>query len=209
MASAALKDGIEAVSWVVDERGLAGMSDLRGLPWALRMDEFFEAWVECIGSYLAPLLGGVLRSGRKQSTLIPLRWEPPFIGSQRFLLPDVVIGYSDKTLVLDAKYKQHWDEVAHNPWRNVDAEVQEAHRSDLLQVLAYSTAFELGPITACLVYPCSPRTWQSLKERGFLFHRARVTAGHRSVNLVLTAVPFGVPAREVAAEVGNFVRALD
>ena len=32
------RDGIQAVEWTVDDRGLAGLSDLAGLPWAMSME---------------------------------------------------------------------------------------------------------------------------------------------------------------------------
>src|SRR6185312_7331003 len=39
-------DGLQAIEWTIEERGLAGQSDLEGIPWAMPMDRFFEAWVE-------------------------------------------------------------------------------------------------------------------------------------------------------------------
>jgi len=57
------------------------------------------------------------------------------------------------------------------------------------QVLAYSTLSETSKITSCLVYPCQKHTWESLKKRGMLYHRAALNAGRRSVNLVLMAIP--------------------
>ncbi len=49
--------------------------------------------------------GGLLRTGRKRETITPIAWERPFLGSQKFLLPDLVIEQEDRTIFVDAKYK--------------------------------------------------------------------------------------------------------
>ena len=49
--------GIQAIEWTVQERGLAGLSDLQGLAWAMSMEEFFEAWAETIVSEVARRVG--------------------------------------------------------------------------------------------------------------------------------------------------------
>ncbi len=47
--------------------------------------------------------------------------------------------------------------------------------------------------------PCSiEKTWNSLQERGRLYHRAALRAGERGIEVLLTAFPIGVPARQVA-----------
>ena len=33
--------GLQAIEWTADERGLAGVSDLEGIPWTMPMNEFF------------------------------------------------------------------------------------------------------------------------------------------------------------------------
>jgi hypothetical protein len=58
------RDGIQAIEWTVQDRGLAGLSDLEGLPWSMSMDEFFEAWAETVMAAVARKIGGVLRTGR-------------------------------------------------------------------------------------------------------------------------------------------------
>lgn len=194
-------EGIEAMKWTTDERGLGGLADLQGLPWLLRMDEFFEAWVETLAGTLARRLGGTVTSGRSGGTLSPLRWEPPYAGSQRFLLPDVVLRQStDHVIVFDAKYKEHWQEIGERAWAQQSENLQERHREDLLQVLAYSTLFPEARVTCCLAYPCRRDTWDRMKGRGMLVHRASVAAGSRDIRLFLCAVPFGMSAREIADE---------
>ena len=191
-------DGVEAIEWAAERRGLAGMSDLRGIPWQLEMEEFFEAWVETVVSRLAPSIGARVQAGRLRQTQSPLQWEPPYEGSQRYLLPDVVMQRDDVSFVFDAKYKQHWEELNSSGWTRLEEIVKERHRTDLLQVLAYSTLFSTPKVVCVLVYPCRRDTWESLKSRGRLVHRASVASGHRDVSLLLTAVPFGVTAREAA-----------
>jgi len=50
LGSDALMEGLQAIDWSVEERGLAGLSDMEGLPWTMPMDQFFEAWVETFAS---------------------------------------------------------------------------------------------------------------------------------------------------------------
>ncbi len=100
------RDGITALEWTIDQRGLAGSSDLGGLPWVLPMDQFFEAWSETIVSRVVARCGGILRTGRKQETVAPITWDPPY-GSQRSLIPDLIVDRDDLTIIIDAKYKDH------------------------------------------------------------------------------------------------------
>lgn len=191
------KKGVQAVEWTIDDRGLAGLSDLQGLPWMLSMEEFFEAWVETVVSRLARNCGGHLRSGRKRQTITPLSWVPPYSGSQRYLLPDLVLERGDETIIFDAKYKSHFEELELSGWRRLEQALQEQHRSDLLQVLAYSTVPDSKKITCCLAYPCRADTWHSLLRRERPFHKAAVRAGDRQVELILTAFPMGVDPEEI------------
>jgi len=47
----------------------------------------------------------------------------------------------------------------------IEQEIREQHRSDLLQVLAYSTVAESKRVVCCLAYPCRKDTWQSRKAK--------------------------------------------
>lgn len=199
MRTEIFRDGIQAVEWTIDERGLAGLGDLQGVPWVLPMDQFFEAWVETLAGQLARRAGGKVKSGRARQTVTPLVWAPPYVGSQRYLLPDIVLEREHETIIFDAKYKNHWEELSNERWSALEKELQEHHRSDLLQVLAYSTAAESKRVVACLVYPCHVHTWRSLLARGRPYHKAAVRAGTRQVDLVLTAVPMGLAPEETCA----------
>src|SRR5207248_7083628 len=95
--------GLEAVQWTVDDRGLAGLSDLQGLPWSMPMEAFFEAWSETVMDRTATRIGGVVRTGRKRQTIASLNWHPSYLGSQKYLLPDLMLERADMTIIVDAK----------------------------------------------------------------------------------------------------------
>ena len=65
-------EGMQAIDWTVEERGLAGLSDLEGIPWTMPMEQFFEAWVETIVRNVAQRTGGFLKTGRRRETVSPL-----------------------------------------------------------------------------------------------------------------------------------------
>ena len=191
------KEGIQAIDWTIDERGLAGLGDLQGLSWLLPMDIFFEAWVETVVSQLAKRAGGTVRSGRQRETVTPISWSPPYLGSQKYLLPDIILEKENETVIFDAKYKSHWEEINRDGWSGLEKELQERHRDDLLQVLAYSTVSESKRVVCCLAYPCRLQTWHSLLERDRPYHKASVRSGSRRVDLILTAIPMGVGPEEI------------
>ena len=180
-----LRRGLEAIEWTIDERGLAGLGDLQGLPWIMPMETFFEAWLETIGSFLVRKIGGNLKTGRRRETITPISWNPPFVGSQKYLLPDVIIEKENEIIILDAKYKEHWEEMNFNSWANLEEEIRERHREDLLQILAYSSVTDKKTITSCLIYPCKNTTWDSMISRERTFHKASLYAG-RTKNKFIT-----------------------
>jgi McrBC 5-methylcytosine restriction system component len=200
------RDGIQAVEWTVDDRGLAGLSDLTGLPWAMSMEKFFEAWTETVLADVARRIGGVLRTGRQRQTVAALSWDPPYVGSQRSLVPDLMLERGASTIIIDAKYKEHWEELQARRWGDIEDEIRERHRADLLQVLAYANLATTPRIIVCLAYPCARSTWDSLQERGRLFHRATLRAGERLIEIILTAFPMGVPSSQVATELADELR---
>ena len=183
------RNGLQAMEWTIEDRGLAGLSDLQGLPWVMSMEAFFEAWIEAVAEKLVKQIGGIIKTGRKRETLAPLHWSPPYLGTQKYLLPDLLIERENMTIIMDAKYKSHWEDLNQEQWHNLEEELRERHRADLLQVLAYSTLFSTKKIISCLIYPCSNHTWQSLKNRERIFHRASLYAANREVVLILAAVP--------------------
>ena len=198
------RDGLQAIEWTVEETGLAGLADLRGLPWMMSMDEFFEAWVEAILARVVRHTGGQLRVGRKRETICPIVWNPPYAGSQKYLLPDLVLERDSETLIIDAKFKGHWEELQLGRWAELDEVMREHHRTDLLQVLAYSTVAASKTITSCLIYPCTFQTWESLKRQDRIVHRGNLRAGARNIGILLAAAPMIAGLDEVATELAKF-----
>lgn len=198
LRSEALHQGLEAIEWTAEERGLAGLCDLEGIPWVMDMDQFFEAWVEYVLEYVTRRVGGVLRRGRTKQTLVPLHWSPPSEGTQFSLLPDFVLEAADFTLIADAKYKRHLEEFVSHPRRDIGEQTREGHRADILQVLAYSGLFTTPVTLALLIYPCRLDTWQSLQRRGRLIQKAVLPVAGRSFELWLAAMPMAAKAEEAA-----------
>jgi len=194
----ALTEGLQAIDWTVEERGLAGLSDLEGIPWKMPMDQFFEAWVETIIRSAVKRIGGVLKTGRRRETISPLAWEPPYLGSQRSLVPDLVLELEDVSVIIDAKYKRHWEELQEGGWHNHADEFREQHRADLLQILAYANLTSNKSVVCCLVYPCTLATWESLVRRDRLFHKAELPHRGRQVQVWLTAIPMHASSDRVA-----------
>jgi hypothetical protein len=207
MHTATLSEGLQAIDWTVDERGLAGDSELEGLPWTMPMDQFFEAWVETVMRDVARSTGATVKSGRRRETVAPLAWDPPYVGSQRSFVPDVVLESERTSFIVDAKYKRHWEELQGDAWYDQNADLREQHRADLLQLLAYANLASTLDIVCCLVYPCSPRTWESLAARGRLFHRAELPNRGRRVQVWLTAIPMGTAVSAVSAPFSTQLRA--
>ena len=190
-------EGLQAIEWTVEDRGLAGMSDLEGIPWRMPMEQFFEAWVETVFQSVARLIGATLKTGRRRETVCPIDWEPPYSGSQKSLVPDVWLEWGSTTLIVDAKYKRHWDELRDSLWGSVEEAIREQHRNDLLQLLAYANLARSSQVVVCLAYPCAPNTWESMVSRNRVFRRAELNTGARSVTIWLTAIPMATSVDRV------------
>jgi hypothetical protein len=203
-----LVNGLQAIEWTLEGRGLRGLSDLQGIPWTMPMDQFFEAWVETVFGVVALQTNGLIKVARKRETTQPIAWEPPYLGSQKSLVPDIWIEWESLTLIVDAKYKRHWEEMQRIPWRDADDRFREDHRSDLLQVLAYANLARTPRVIVCLMYPCSPTNWVSLNERGRVTHKAEISIGARSIHIWLTAVPMAAGVGLVAAPLIHQVRSV-
>jgi len=203
MGGQAMRDGLSAVQWVLDDRGLAGPDALGGLAWRLPLAELFEGWLEVVVRCLQRRIGGTVRTGRELGSLVPLRWDPPYRGTQKYLLPDVVIETAEATIVFDAKYKGHWQAFHSGPWARAGEDVRDAHREDLLQALAYAAGQSAKRVICVLVYPVLLATWRDMAARGDAAYRASVVSGDRSVDLVLTGLPFAESADQAAAKLGQ------
>jgi len=208
LTSEHLIEGLEAIRWTVEDRGLAGTSDLDGLPWTMSMDAFFEAWVETVFESVARNTGAVLRTGRQHETTCPINWSPSFLGSQKSLVPDLWLEWESTTLIVDAKYKRHFEELQRTSWHALETHLREEHRNDLLQVLAYGNLARTKRVVTCLAFACSPDSWKALLARKRLFHKAQINVGTRDLHLWLTAIPMGTNREDITGVLEREVRAL-
>jgi hypothetical protein len=199
-------EGLQAIDWTVEERGLAGVSDLEGIPWTMPMEQFFEAWVETVMRAVSQRAGGLLKVGRRRETVSALSWQPPYVGSQRSLIPDLILEMDDVAVIVDAKYKRHWEELQEHGWRGQDDDFREQHRADLLQILAYANLVPTKQVVCCLVYPCATPTWESLARRGLLFHCSELPNRGRRIHVWLTAIPMSAARDCLAAPLSEKLR---
>lgn len=197
--------GLEAIHWTVDERGLGGTSDLAGLPWRLDMAPFFEAWVEAIAEHTARQFGATLTSGRRQETSVRLHWQPTRFGTQRALIPDLVLQRPGITVVIDAKYKRHAQLAAYGRYGAGDHDWQAQHRDDLLQCLAYTSLFDTPRVVACLAYPTPDDRWARHHQEGRALTKATVRHGLRQVEVALLSVPMSGDVAAAAALLGRLL----
>ena len=189
LASLALERGLQALGWVVDERGLAGASETDGIAWAMPMHELFEIWVAHLVSASAKRIGGLVRVGHEGQTTLPIRWERKGVRSLASLVPDVVLRRGDTAIVFDAKYKGQLEQLDDDAWREVADRRREEHRHDVHQVLAYSTLFDARVTHAVLVYPVRLSTWRRLAATDRIVSSGVITGGGRTVTLSLLAIP--------------------
>ena len=194
LPTAALRRGIQALGWLVDERGLAGTAESDGLAWTLTMHELFERWVEHLCRVWAAGFGATVKAGRSSETLLAMDWNRRGARSLTSLIPDIIVHHPDRTFIVDAKYKGQFEELDHHRWLETAEELRADHRHDVHQVLAYASAIDAPNITAVLAYPLRLSTWQRLSDRERTVTLATVTGGGREVHLALLAVPLQVPA---------------
>jgi hypothetical protein len=173
---------VEAMTWVVEERGLGGARSLDGLAWDLSIDAVWEAWVAAFAAELGRHLGMI--TSPFQAARRPLRWDGP-ARSMGALMPDVELRGAERVVWVDAKYKAHLELLSRRGWTGLGDEVRGEHRADLHQALAYASLADAPQVDTLLVYPQlggqdpSPATV------------ATVTSGRRRVRLVLASLPFG------------------
>jgi hypothetical protein len=183
--------GMEALAWVVEERGLGGGRELDGLAWSLPLDRLWEAYVEGVVRRETAQVGGEVRVGRLRQTVFPLEWSDPVHRSLGHLVPDIVVRRGRSVQIVDAKYKAHLAELNEAGWHRFAEESREQHRADLHQVLAYAALYDAEEVTATMVYPLRPETWRALRERGRDVSRAQLLHGGRRVSVELRGMAFG------------------
>lgn len=194
----ALQHGLEALGWVVDERGLGGGREMDGLAWTLPLEQLWESYVESVVRREVAMTGGQIRVGRKRETVFPLEWSDPSHRSMGHLVPDIVVFRGASVHVIDAKYKAHLAELDEHGWQRFTDDKREAHRADVHQALAYAALYAADEVCTTLVYPLRRNTFESLRARGRDTSVAQLFHGARSVRLELRGLPFGddrVPSR--------------
>jgi len=131
-----LRDALEAMAWVAEERGLGGARSLDGLAWDLSIDSVWEAWIVAFTRRLGGRLGMTATpfAGARRA----LRWVGP-VQSMGSLAPDVELRSAERVVWIDAKYKPHLQLLAHRGWSGVSDEIRREHRADLHQALAYAS----------------------------------------------------------------------
>lgn len=189
--AAALLQGLEAMQWIADERGLGGRRSLDGLSWRLPSEELWEVWVAHLARSLGRRIGArVLPQGEIRR---PLSWTAS-PRSLQHLAPDAGLELGTHTVWLDAKYKRHVQELRHRSWRDASERLRASHRADVHQALAYTAISRTPSVTTALVYPVS-------SDEEPVLSVAHVPAGERRVRLVLAGIPFGfrTPAEQARA----------
>ncbi len=187
----AVRRGIEALGWVVDERGLGGGRELDGLAWRLPLDQLWERYVEATVRKEVSKEGGEVLVGRLNQTMIPFHWSEPGLRSLGHLVPDIVVRKGRSVRIVDAKYKAHLADLDESGWRAASEELRDAHRADVHQVLAYASFFDAEEITVCLVYPVRRATWEALRAKRQDVWRAEVPTRGRNIRVELRGLPFG------------------
>ncbi|MBI5173496.1 MAG: hypothetical protein HY986_11470 [Candidatus Melainabacteria bacterium] len=193
--------GFTAIRWVLDERGLAGSTDLDGLSWRIVMHDLFEKWVEHLARQWARDFGGRVTCARKFDSLAPISWERAAHNSLSSLVPDIVVEGSDETFIFDAKYKGFLEETDDWHWHEsleAQSRFREEHRHDLHQVLAYASMYQTERITSVLVYPVRAQTWRRLAERGRDLTLGHLDGPGRQIRLAIAAVPIDAMGNEGA-----------
>ena len=187
----ALRSGLQAIAWIVEERGLGGGQEQDGLAWMLPLDQLWEAYAEAVVRQEAAIVGGEVKVARRRETTFPLEWSDAFYRSLGHLAPDVVVRGGDWLWIVDAKYKAHLAEMDEAGWHQIQEETKASHRADLHQILAYAGLYDATSIRATLVYPLRHSTWQALRVRGRDISRAQLHCGGRDLTLELRGLPFG------------------
>jgi 5-methylcytosine-specific restriction endonuclease McrBC regulatory subunit McrC len=196
--------GIQALTWIREEKGLAGQREPDGLAWNMRMSDLFERWVESIARTWASKFGGIISTSRQDSSRVSIHWSNPGLKSLSNLSPDVVIETPDTVYIIDAKYKKLYEELDDQKWRELSKELQEDHRHDLHQVLAYASLYNKPRIVSILAYPLTDETYTDLTRRSRLLNRASISIENKILEFGILGLPLSVNqihgTREIAEQ---------
>jgi len=191
LMQAAVRQGLQALGWIADDRGLGGGQEMDGLAWHIPLEVLWERYVEARIRTEVAREGGDLSVGRLGQTVFPLHWSTSSARSLTHLVPDIVVRRGRSIRIIDAKYKSHFADIDDHAWIKMADEIRDAHRADIHQVLAYASLYEADDVTATLIYPLRRDMWESLRERKRDCARAELFHGNRRVQLELQGLPFG------------------
>jgi hypothetical protein len=186
-----LRQGLEAMGWVVEERGLGGGREMDGLAWRLSLPELWESYVEAVLRTESARVGANVRTARRRETTLPIIWSTAGVRSMSHLAPDFIVRNGGKLQIVDAKYKAHFAELDESGWYRMRDDARESHRADFLQALAYASVFDAKETIVTLVYPLRRQTFDTLKARGRDVAHAEISYGGRPVRAELRGLPFG------------------
>lgn len=147
------KQGFKYSKWLLYQQGLGGPDDGEGLPWAVCSEELYELWVGYIAQKWAKNIGASIKTSSNRSSIIPIDWNVQYEKTMSYLIPDYVVERDEEVWVFDAKYKNLIKDLVDFQWYQLDDSTKEAHRSDLHQILAYSSAYNKDKIVSILAYP--------------------------------------------------------
>jgi len=191
LASPVFRQGLEAIGWVVDERGLGGGRSSDGISWALPLEKLWERYVEKVVRKEAVCNGSKVRVGRMGETTIPLPWSSRSHRAIGHLVPDIIVESRSGVEIVDAKYKPHFCDLDYVGWHHFTEDLKDSLRADVHQVLAYSAVFGSNQnVTATLVYPVSNSLYEELKIRSHDVVFADVPTLGYARQLRLRALPF-------------------
>lgn len=187
LEGAVMKEALEGVAWVAEERGLGGARVLDGVAWSLGADALWEAWVESLVKDVSTRLGG--RVAGHAFARRSLRWSgtPSTLTS---LEPDVGMLLGDRAVYFDAKYKFHLQHFRWRSWSQQTEATREAHRADVHQALAYAALSDATNVDTVLVYPLPGEASEPIHSV------ASIPSGRRGVRLLLLGLPFGCVSQQ-------------
>ncbi len=183
LSNSSFVEGITSIFWIIDEKGLAGARENDGIAWKLTMHELFESWVETVARQWATKFGGIVTTSREDTSKKPIYWSNSIFQSLSHLSPDVIIETSDTVYIIDAKYKSYFEELDDRRWRELSENIQEEHRHDLHQVIAYSSLFNKKRIVSILAYPLYKKTYDRLSDRGEVLNRAIIPIENKTLEI--------------------------
>ncbi|MCX7732712.1 MAG: McrC family protein [candidate division WOR-3 bacterium] len=139
----------QGISYLKQSRISLSSAQFWGFPWKIEMSKLFEFWVEHVCYRFAKLIGANFYSDIRKNAklrLIPFtRWS-----GLRELKPDIIIDKENLVMIIDVKYKKH---LLYLRSGNSTPEIEEEHRKDVHQVLAYAGLSPNIDKRAVLIYP--------------------------------------------------------